>query len=138
MLKYEGLFFDKATINKLLSYDFNKLEIINKDLHVTMRRFPKKENKELFGKKYQIKVIGYGTDNQNSGLLIELPHNLLPYYENLDKNGSIIKPHITTSMSLGASQKNTKNLDFKLLDNPFYVEAIYSNNELQEQLIRKK
>ena len=138
MLKYEGLFFDNETINKLLSRDFNKLQIVNRDLHVTMREFPKEENKELIGKKYQIKVIGYGTNKQNSGFLIELPHNLLPYYKNLDKDGSIIKPHITTSMSLGASAKNTKNLEFKLLENPFYVEAFYSNNERQEQLKLKK
>ena len=129
-MNYDGLFFDAKNTNKLLSQDYNKLEIVKRPLHITMSTTPKKE---LYGKTVQIKVIAYGSDGQNNGFQVELPIELQNIYQNKEENGTEITPHITTSMSLGASAKNTKNLEFKKIDYPFFIEATYSNISLQQK-----
>ncbi len=133
MIKFEGLFFNEKNINKLRSKDFNKLKVTNKDVHITLNRFSEKENKHLYGKKFKIKVIGYGNDGQNSGFLVQLPKELIAYYRNISEDGTPIPPHITTSMALGARAKDTRKIDFKPLIKKFFIEGYYSSNQEEDK-----
>lgn len=125
MLSYEGIFFLEDTINIIHSLEKEKLAVINDNLHCTFKYHP--SNNEIFneivGQEFEVYIIGYGNDGQNSGLEILLPEELREYYINFDEQNPKVlkKPHITASLSKDAKASNTKNLDFKLLETPVKV-----------------
>lgn len=126
MVKYEGLFFDKESIDIIKSLEKNKLEFINDEIHCTFKYKP--NNNEIFndivGKEFEVYLVGYGSDGMNSGFEIELPKELLKYYINYEEDGSKLKiPHITASISKDAKSNNTKNLKFIPLPRKYKVKC---------------
>lgn len=122
MLSYEGLFFDDDTIKLIKSLETKTLETINDEIHCTFKYHPNDNEifNELVGKTYEIYLVGYGNDGQNSGFEIQIPDELKRYYLNDDCN-KLKSPHITASLAINAKANNTKNLKFKKLKNPVKI-----------------
>ena len=122
MLSYEGIFFEDDMVDIIHSLETETLTKVNDKLHCTFKYHP--TNDEIFndivGKTFEVLLIGYGNDGQNSGFEILLPEELKKYYINYDEqNPNILKvPHITASLAEGAKASNTKNLNFKPLEKP--------------------
>lgn len=122
MLSYEGIFFEADMANLIHSLETEKLSIVNDILHCTFKYHP--TTNEIFnnivGKTFEVYLVGYGNDGQNSGFEIQFPEELKIYYINYDEqNPTILKtPHITASLAKGAKAANTKNLNFKSLEKP--------------------
>ena len=122
MLSYEGIFFEGDVVELIHSLENEKLEKVNDELHCTFKYHPTDDEifDEIVGKTFEIYLIGYGNDGENSGFSVLLPQELMEYYINFDEqNPTILKvPHITTSLAEGAKASNTKNLSFKPLEKP--------------------
>ena len=122
MLSYEGLFFDNDMVEIIHSLETDPLELINDEIHCTFKYHPSDDEifNEIVGKTFEIYLISYGNDGQNSGFQILLPDDLQKYYINFDNEnpGKLNYPHITASLSEGAKAINTKKLDFKPLETP--------------------
>ena len=122
MLSYEGIFFEEDMVNIIHSLEKEKLARVNDEIHCTFKYHP--NNNEIFneivGQVFEVYLVGYGNDGQNSGFEILLPEELREYYINFDEqNPEVLKvPHITASLAEGAKASNTKNLDFKPLEKP--------------------
>lgn len=122
MLSYEGIFFEEDMVKIIHSLEKEKLARVNDEIHCTFKYHP--SNNEIFneivGQVFEVYLIGYGNDGQNSGFEILLPEELREYYINFDEqNPDVLKvPHITASLAEGAKASNTKNLDFKPLEKP--------------------
>ena len=123
MLSYEGIFFDEEEENLIFSLEKKHLGLVNDKLHCTFKYHP--TEKELFnnlvGEYFDIYLVGYGNDNRNSAFMITLPEELKEYYINYDTDNRLKVPHITVSLSEGASANDSKDLDFKALDKPVKV-----------------
>jgi len=125
MLSYEGIFFEKEAVDLIHSLELETLSNINDEIHCTFKYHP--STNEIFnnivGKTFEVFLIGYGNDKQNSGFEIRLPNELQEYYINYDEqNPNILKkPHITASIAEGAKSSNTKNLNFIPLKNPIKI-----------------
>lgn len=112
MIVYEGLFFrDNELIRNL---EVNKLPNIYKVLHCTFKYKPKEEEifYNLIGREFEIELVGYGSDLNNSGFQVRLPKELEEYFVNYDEDGSLKVPHITASLSENADSNKTKDLVF--------------------------
>ena len=122
MLSYEGIFFEADMVELIRSLETEKLAIVNDEIHCTFKYHPTDEEifDEIVGKVFEVYLIGYGNDGQNSGFEILLPDELKDYYINYDEeNPNILKvPHITASLAEDAKSSNTKNLSFKPLEKP--------------------
>ena len=114
MVYYEGLFFEKDEINKLLALEENRLEYCIDLLHCTFKYLPESNEifNELVGRYFDIEIMGYGYDEKNSGFCVKLPKELEQYYINTDSLGNIVLPHITCSRSIDGESENTKDLLF--------------------------
>lgn len=130
MVEYVGLFIEGSDATKLKQHEKSVLEKLPKNYHVTLEFRPKTEDKYnvIINKIYDIKVIGYGCDGENSGYLVELPEELKRYYNNLDQNNNLKPPHITMSMSRQGKAVNTANLDFEKIQ-PFKVRGVVKQVE---------
>lgn len=122
MLSYEGIFFGEEMCKLIHSLEKNPLEREINELHCTFKYHPS-ENEifdDIVGKDFEVYLIGYGNDGNNSGFEIKLPKQLKKYYINFDyTNPEVLStPHITTSLSNGAKAVNTKNLKFEPLPEP--------------------
>jgi hypothetical protein len=124
MVRYEGLFLDKESVQLVKAIEPVNLGFQNDEIHITFKYKPSVEETfdEIVGRVYELKVIGYGNDGKNSGFQVELPDELLPYYINVDENGNLKPPHITVSLAEGAKAKDTAFLDFVPLT-PFTIKA---------------
>ena len=128
-IMYEGIFFSGEEAEKIKSLDTNKLSRVNGRLHCTFKYKPKHEEifDEIVGKQYEVEIVGYGNDCQNSGFSVILPKELKKYYINYDEQNieSLKIPHITVSLAENAKAANTKNLDFKKLERPIRVTGTF-------------
>ena len=115
MVHYEGLFFDEEEINKMYKLETHHLPLKHDEIHCTFAYKPKEEDliDDLIGKEIDIYLTGYGHNDNNSGFEVEIPYEYLVYYKNYDKEGKIIKPHITVSVSGNAVPHQTRKLEFK-------------------------
>ena len=77
--------------------------------HVTFIYAPIEVKEELFGSKVKIKIVGYGSDDENEGLKVELITNNPALEEMISK---IPVPHITLSISSDGVVVNTRYLTF--------------------------
>lgn len=122
MLSYEGIFFEADMVDLIHSLETKKLARVNDEIHCTFKYHP--TNDEIFndivGRTFEVYLIGYGNDGQNSGFEILFPNELKDYYINYDEqNPTVLRtPHITASLAEGANATNTKNLNFKPLEKP--------------------
>ncbi len=123
MLSYEGIFFDEEGENLIFSLEKKHLGLVNDKLHCTFKYHP--TEKELFnnlvGEYFDIYLVCYGNDNRNSAFMLTLPEESKEYYINYDTDNRLKVPHITVSLSEGASANDSKNLDFKEIDKPVKV-----------------
>lgn len=129
MLSYEGIFFDSDTEQLIHLLEKPRLDVVNDEIHCTFKYHPNNEEifDELVGQEIEVLIVGYGNDGKNSGFEIQLPDDIMPYYINYGDNeqGELIKPHITTSLAIGAKAANTKNLNFKKLDTPIRIKGTF-------------
>lgn len=125
MLIYEGIFFDKESIKLIHSLEINQLEKKDELLHCTFKFRPKPNEifNEIVGKEFELFLIGYANNGQNSGFEVSLPEELKNYYINYeDDNPKQLKtPHITASFANGSKPKDTKNLQFSSLKEPIKI-----------------
>lgn len=109
-------------LNIIYSLENKKLARVNDEIHCTFKYHP--NNSEIFneivGQVFEVYLVGYGNNGQNSGFEVSLPEELREYYINFDEqNPDLLKvPHITVSLAEGAKASNAKNLDFKPLEKP--------------------
>lgn len=118
MIHYAGLFFEGESEKKIQELERNKLDKIHDKLHCTFKYEPVDENMfdELVGKEFNIYLIGYGSNEENSGFQILLPEELRKYY--INQNGLA---HITASINEDGKAVNTSKLKFEPLDKPIKV-----------------
>lgn len=125
MVTYEGIFFEGESAKKIYSLEGVHLDLPIDKLHCTFKYRPSDEQifDDIVGQEVEIAIIGYGCDGNNSGFEIVIPEDVMSYYLNCDKNdpSKITIPHITVSLAKGAKAVNTKNLEFKPLDNPCFI-----------------
>ena len=107
---YNGIFFDKDIVQKLVC-DLN-LPTLEKPIespHVTFN-FKKEDFPDtIIGASAEVKIIGLGHNDENVGLLVDIPESLKELYNG---NPNI---HITTSISNTGKAINTGYLDFMML-----------------------
>lgn len=122
MVSYEGIFFDKETVEFIHSLEGKKLKRVNDEIHCTFKYHPKDSEifNEIVGEYFEVYLVGYGNDGKNSGFKVELPERLQEYYINYDEENcdKLKVPHITASLGCDASAVKTKNLDFIPLQKP--------------------
>ena len=103
---YEA-FFVPGQLNSKLSKDIEFK-------HITTEFKPAKTHEHLYGQQATFMVTGYGNDEVNEGYRVKLvsceSDELRELYE------AIPIPHITLSISPEGKAVNTKNLDFKPID----------------------
>lgn len=122
MLSYEGIFFEDDMVEIIHSLEKNKLPKTNDKIHCTFKYHPTKNEifNEIVGKSFELYLIGYGNNGNNSGFEISLPKELKKYYKNFEKNDTqkLVIPHITASLSENGEACDTKNLKFSSLQKP--------------------
>lgn len=127
MIIYEAIFFDKETVELIHSLEEKPLPILSEDVHCTFKFRPKKNEifNDLVGKEIEVTLTGYASDGMNSGFKLQLPEDIMKYYINYDeKNPTKLKvPHITTSLGIGATPMNTKDLKFKDLPKKYKIKG---------------
>ena len=120
MIHYAGLFFEGKSKKKIQELEKDKKDEIHDMLHCTFKYEPVDESiyNEIIGKEFEITLIGYGSNKENSGFEILIPDELKKYYEN--PNGVA---HITASIVTNGKAANTSKLIFKELDNPIKIKG---------------
>jgi len=122
MVHYEGIFFEADAVDLIHSLERGKLARVNDEIHCTFKYHPTSNEvfNEIVGKSFEVYLIGYGNDGQNSGFEILLPDELKNYYINYDEeNPTVLNvPHITASLAEEAKAVDTKNLIFDPLETP--------------------
>lgn len=114
-MNYTGVFFDKALT------DNGKLDKQIAFPHVTHKYKPAEIDRSLFGQVVIFKVIGYGINAENEGLLVEVAEAS----EKMKKALAEIEvPHITLSISANGKAVNTRYLDFEPCI-PWYIGGHY-------------
>lgn len=141
MLSYEGIFFDTDMIYLIHSLEKEKLANVNDEIHCTFKYHPTADEifNDIVGKTFEVYLIGYGNDGQNSGFELSFSDELKDYYINYDEeDNTILKtPHITASLAEGAKAANTKKLNFKPLEKPIKLVGRFGywiKNENEEYL----
>lgn len=124
MVYYEGLFFDEESTNKILSLESNRLEFGIEILHCTFKYLPNNEEifNEIVGNYYEIELIGYGYNENNSGFYLKLPDELKKYYINYYEK-ELVLPHVTCSLSSSGESEDTKDLVFSYIENPIRLKC---------------
>ncbi len=127
MVSYEGIFFETETVDLIHSLERDRLPVVNDEIHCTFKYHPTSEEifNELVGRSFDVYLVGYGCDGQNSGFEVLLPEELQEFYINFEEEGTGVlkKPHITASLGEGATAVNKKRLDFKPLEKPVRIEG---------------
>ncbi len=78
-----------------------------KDQHITFKFKPNEEDEILLlGGEYTVNVVGYASDGENEGVLVEIPEELKRLYKNP------APPHITISVSETGKPVDTGKLNF--------------------------
>lgn len=137
MVDYEGIFFDDEEVKKIQKYESHRLKNIHEKIHCTFVYRPSNDElyDELLNKEIDVYLISYGYSKNNSGFEIEIDSKYMKYYNNLDSNNNIKKPHITASISDNGKSKNTDKLNFVPLEKKVKIKGkfgywvIYDNNE---------
>lgn len=122
---YTGAFVDSEEIERKLEecgIERTKLSRQIKDTHVTFQFRPKEVDETMFGFPVDIRVIGYGVNPQNEGLLVEITSA----NETVQKLCDQVKvPHITLSVSEDGKPVNTCYINFNPIKKPFSIMGIY-------------
>ena len=120
---YTGVFFEREPLYTLVSEKFG-ISRLRQDVlhpHVTFQYMPQVIREELFGETAEFKVVGYGNDKLNEGLLVEWISGSPQVKWLFDE---IPIPHITLSYAENGSAVNTRYLDFKPIT-PFNISGVF-------------
>lgn len=118
---YHGVFFDRDRLDALVDGNVpgrNELSHVIRHPHVTFGF--RSQPVEGFHDGMRVngfKVIGYGNDGVNEGLLVKIPKRMRRYYQGADQ------AHITLSLADGGNPKDTADLEFMPLDKPFALDG---------------
>lgn len=119
---YGGFFLteeSEAVVSEFVNNKLGLLEKVVPNSHVTFVFKPEEFFPDcIMGKTYRLKVVGIGYSENNQGLLIEIPTELNEYYKGSDK------PHITVALSEEGKAVDTGSLEFRTIDEPFFVEGM--------------
>lgn len=123
---YTGVFVDSKDLTHKLSMHGVKRtklwrEILN--THVTFQYRPETVDESLFGSPVDIRVVGYGVNSQNEGLLVEV---ICANKEVQKLCEQVAVPHITLSVSEDGKPVNTRYVDFVRIENPFVIQGVYN------------
>ena len=104
MVNYEAFFIEQPLNSKLArNIEFK---------HITITYKPEQEHSYLYGIVGKFKVIGYGNDGQNEGLLVKLVSLSEDSLELTGLYNAVAVPHITLSVSVDGKPVNTGKLTF--------------------------
>lgn len=108
--RYVACFVDpKALHEKLTAFPRTPLSHPILTPHVTVSYRPDFVDQSLFGTAVRVRVVGYGSDEENEGLRVELSTR----DKRLEKLLRAIElPHITLSISKTGKSVNTRSLNF--------------------------
>lgn len=122
---YTGVFINAKELERQLEehgVERQKLWRDIHDTHVTFQFRPTDVDESLFGRPVDIRVVGYGVNPQNEGLLVEIccaDKKVQRLCEQVEV------PHITLSVSEKGKPVNTRYVDFAPIENPFTVQGVY-------------
>ena len=122
---YTGAFVDSKELeHKLEEYGVERTKLWRqiKDTHVTFQFRPADVDESLFGLPVDIRVIGYGVNTQNEGLLVEVTCANETVQKLCDK---VEVPHITLSVSEDGKPVNTRYVGFAPIKTPFTIRGVY-------------
>lgn len=122
---YTGAFIDSKELERKLEehgIERTKLWRQIRDTHVTFRFRPADVDESLFGLPVDIRVIGYGVNPQNEGLLVEVTCANETVQKLCDQ---VEVPHITLSVSEDGKPVNTRYVDFAPVKRPFTIRGVY-------------
>ncbi len=122
---YTGAFVDSKDLErKLEEYGVERTKLWRQiqDTHVTFQFRPKEVDETLFGLPVDIRVIGYGVNPQNEGLLVEVTCANETVQKLCDK---VEVPHITLSVSEDGKPVNTRYVGFAPIKTPFIIRGVY-------------
>lgn len=110
LFKYVGCFFEAEELfEKVKFIRKNPLSMAIEYPHITFQYRPESINRELFGQKLQVEIVGYGNNGINEGLYVRASASDLQLQEMIKK---IEIPHITLALSEGGEAVNTRDLEF--------------------------
>ena len=133
--KYIGCFIESEAYAKILQrIPENRLDRVIEHPHVTFAYLPLNVNESLFHEEIRIKVTGYGNDNENEGVKVELSTENLLLQEMMK---DITVPHITISVSAEGESVNTKFLSFSAIE-PFEITGRFGGYTFSEEVITQK
>lgn len=120
--RYVGCFVDPDVLHEKLT-PLSRTPLSTPILmpHVTVSYRPAAVDQSLFGIPVRIRIVGYGRDENNEGLLVELSTQE-PRLEKLLQTVEI--PHITLSISQSGKAVNTRRLHFTAVD-PIELPSVY-------------
>lgn len=121
---YSGLFFNLEDVRALVN-ELNIPQLIKEipEPHVTFA-FVRGQNFDDLpefpeGQIADVTVVGYGFDDENVGLEVKIPKNLMSYYHGADS------VHITTSVSATGKPVNTARLKFQATDRQYNLRGVF-------------
>lgn len=135
LAKYTALFVDPEQLYSMFPPKKPEMQKI-KDPHITVAYKPD-ANKLLLdslGSNAAIRIVGYGNDGQNEGLLVEVVAEDPAIQKALDERVALdrktgetkrVPTHITLSIAEGAKAVDTMNLTFKPLEEPIEIKGTY-------------
>lgn len=137
MIEYIALFIENdEDIKKLKQNEQSPLIKLPKNYHVTFEYKPQNIEKynEILNKRFEIRVVGYASNGENSAFKVEFPKDLNMFYNRRTNNGELVTPHITMSMGKSGKAVNSCYLKFDNIS-PFKVAGIIKCFEFCKDLI---
>lgn len=130
---YTGVFFEKESFYTLVSEKLSGSRLHQDVLypHVTFQYMPLIIPEDLFEEKAEFKVVGYGNDGLNEGLLVEWQAGAPQLKQLYDE---IKIPHITLSYAEDGSAVNTRYLDFKPII-PFDISGVFGGFSISKNRV---
>lgn len=114
----------KALEQQLMEHgvERKKLQREIRDMHVTLEFRPEEVDESLFGTPVDIRVVGYGVNRENEGLLVEVSCAEKKVQELCEK---VKVPHITLSVNKDGKPVNTRYVEFAPISSPFSIQGVY-------------
>lgn len=128
---YHGVFFDRNRLDELVDGNIPNRHGLPREIrnpHVTFgfHSQPVEGFHDGMGVN-GFRIIGYGNDGVNEGLLVRIPKRMRRYYQGASQ------AHITLSLAEGGQPKDTAKLDFTPLDKPFILDGGITQSVMPKQ-----
>ena len=110
LFKYVGCFFEAEELyEKTKLIRESPLPMAVEYPHITFQYRPESVDRELFGQKLQVEIVGYGNNGINEGLYVRVASSNSKLQAMVNK---IEVPHITLALGEGGEAVNTRELEF--------------------------